>query len=106
MELIEPDHKPRVQGKLAKLPAAQQQQIRDWMGEGLIYTVIQKRIRETFGVSISAGSLSSYYSKHSRKIIASQPSSSASAGPLHLTLVLHAQIRLELLQPSANPDGK
>lgn len=99
-----PDQKSRVQSKIAKLQEAQQQQIRDWMSEGLIYTEIQKRCRETFGLSISSGSLSVYYSKHSREIINSQALEGAKT--LHRTLVLHVQIRPELLQPSSNSDGK
>jgi hypothetical protein len=104
MELIDPDQKPRVQGKIARLPESQQQQLRDWMKQGLIYTEIQKRARETFGVSISVSSLSTYYSKHCRQILASQ--TLGDAENLNLTLVLHVQIRAELLHPSSNSDGK
>ena len=97
--------KSRVQSKIAKMPPHQQQQILDWMSEGLIYPKIQRRIQEAFGVSISTSSLSTYYSKHGREILASQTSRSASAGPLHLTLVLHVQIRPELLQLAPSSDG-
>lgn len=96
--------KPRVQSKIDKLPEAQQQQVWAWMGEGLIYTEIARRCRETLGVSISIGSLSTYYSKHSRELLDRFPLTHPK--PLHSTLVLHVQIRPELLQPSSNSNGK
>ncbi len=111
MALRGPDRKARVQGKIARLTEAQQQQIMAWMNQGndrrgkvLIYTEIRKLIREKFGVSISQSSLSHYYSKHQREILDSQTSGGGTE-PLHVTLVLHLQI-LPVLQPSANSDGK
>jgi hypothetical protein len=99
-----PDRKPRVQGKIAKLSPAQQLQLRAWMHEGHSYKEIAKRARDLFGVSISQSSLSEYYSKHQRQIISETPEIGAAAGQpqLHATLVLHIQIRSELLQISAS----
>ena len=96
MKKIDPDHKPRVQGKFAMLTEAQRQQILDWMKEGLIYRQIQKRISDTFGVTISHSSLSEYYSKHARTMVKAQ----SGGETLHATLVLHLQIIPELLRPS------
>jgi hypothetical protein len=100
---IMPQRKPRVLSKIDKLPEDQRQQVWAWMGEGLIYTEIARRCRETLGVSISISSLSTYYSKHSRELL-DHPLSHPK--PLHSTLVLHVQVRPELLQPSSNSNGK
>jgi hypothetical protein len=95
--------KPRVQSKIEKLPEAQRKQLLAWMGEGMIYTEIARRCRETLGVSISIGSLSTYYSKHSRELLDRSPLTHPKL--LHLTLVLHVQVRPEVYQPSATQDG-
>lgn len=103
MKASSPCRKSRIQSKIAKLPDAQRQQLHDWMKEGLIYSDIARRVRETFGVSISVGSLSTYYSKHAHEIHTSQPSGGVET--LHLKLVLHVQILLELVHPAAKSDG-
>lgn len=95
-----PDRKPRVQGKIANLPLAQQRQLRSWMNEGLTYKEIAKRALELFGISISPGSLSTYYSKHQREIL-SESAAPKLAGGGPATLVIHIQIRTELMPSSA-----
>jgi hypothetical protein len=98
------DRKPRIQGKIAKLSPAQQLQLRAWMHAGITYKEIALRARERFGVSISNGSLCEYYSKHRRKMLLDTASASEATpeGPLHATLILHIQIRPELLPVSAS----
>jgi hypothetical protein len=101
-----PDRKPRIQGKIANLPPAQQRQIRAWMHEGLSYKKIAKRALDLYGVSIAESSLSNYYSKHQREIISEAAGAlEVTPGePLHATLILHIQIRPELL-PAAASNG-
>jgi hypothetical protein len=98
-----PDRKPRVQGKIATLAPAQLRQLRAWMQEGLTYKEIQKRALDLFGVSIGFSSLSEYYSKHQRGIISDSPAPEIE--PLHATLILHIQIRPELLPADASSNG-
>jgi hypothetical protein len=98
-----PDRKPRVQGKIANLPPVQQRQLRVWMHEGLSYKEIAKRALDLFGVSISQGSLSTYYSKHQREIISETGDAFevTPGDPLHVRLVFHIEIRPELVCPPA-----
>jgi hypothetical protein len=97
------DRKPRVQGKIAKLPPTQQSQLRAWMNEGLTYKEIKKRARDQFGVSISQGSLSIYYSKHQREIIAETAAFEVTpCESLHVRLVFHVEIRPELICSSVS----
>lgn len=99
-----PDRKPRIQGKIANLQPTQQRQLRAWMHEGLSYKEISKRARDLFGVSISQGSLSTYYSKHQREIISEGVTTLevTPGDPLHVRLVFHIEIRPELLPISAS----
>lgn len=98
-----PARKVRIQSKVDKLPELQRQQLFAWMREGLIYSELARRVRANFGVSIAESSLSTYHGKHSREIHGQQTPGVAQT--VHVHLVLHVQIRPELIQQPAHSDG-
>lgn len=101
-----PDRKSRVQGKIANLPLEQQSQLRAWMNEGLTYKEIRKRALELFHVSIAVGSLYNYYWRHQREILSEAPIRAVTVASgeqvQHATLLLHIEIRPELMPSSAS----
>jgi hypothetical protein len=94
---MKPDRKPRVQSRIEKLlPKDQQEEIWLWMQAGETYGQIRARAKKSFGVTLSDGSLSSYYAKRSKQALSSPGRSARSDAVEHVRVVLHIEIRPEL----------
>ena len=95
-------HKPRFQGKIAKLPAEQRQQLHEWFRQNLYYSEIAKLVLTNFGVKIANSSLSTYYSTHSAEIFGNADGETPPGMAREIKLVLHLEIRPVLLAPNSN----
>lgn len=87
--------KPRVQGKIKNLPKVQRDKVHQYFRENLIYSEISRRMREEFGIRIAASSLCNYYNRHAIEFML--PAEPNEGGEIHLTLVLHLEIRPKIV---------
>jgi transposase len=78
---MEPPRKPRIQGKIANLPAEQREEVHRYIRENLTYSAISERIQKEFGVKIAASSLSNYRATHYAEIFHLVNAAAAHAGP-------------------------
>jgi transposase len=73
--------KPRIQGKIANLPAEQREEVHRYIRENLTYSAISERMQKEFGVKIAVSLLSVYRSTHYAEIFHLVNAAAAHAGP-------------------------
>jgi hypothetical protein len=91
--------KPRLQGPLNNLEEHQKQQLHAWFREGLTHNEIKKRMMDKFKIRTHESSLSNYYNRHSEEIIF--PHSPISVETREVRVIIHIEIRPELITPAA-----
>lgn len=100
--LSRPARKPRVQGLIANLSAAQREQIHEWIRENLTYKAMAARIAQHWNIKIVPSSLCAYYHKHAFEIFratlapardeeTSHTRVVTSTGPFRLTITIEVE---------------